>query len=314
MNQYSNNINFLEEIEPYMNRFERAKVIDGKLISCSPFRYEQHPSFVLFLDKGNWVDSGTHSKGSFIELLSFLTGDDPEGVAEALKLKYNALINTDELTLDLQLNLQKKGEILPQKGISKEYLFRHPYLGKRGISEQVQRAFKVGFDKQTNAVVIPWANKKGGIIRLMFRSVNSKKFWYSAEGDRIKSHLFGLQFIHRKQSTTAWVVEAPIDCLYLWTNGIPSVATGTASISKQQLKLLKNSPIENLVIASDNDEAGQEFKNQLINELGGALTLKSLVFPSFAKDVNDLTPEQLKKARIQEVKFFKNWANFPFLI
>lgn len=311
MNQYSNNINFLEEIEPYRNRFERAKVIDNKLISCSPFRYEQHPSFVLFLDKGNWIDSGTHSKGSFIELLSFLTGDDPEGVVEALKLKYNTLIDIDDLTLDLQLNLQKKGKILPQKGVLKPYLFRHPYLERRGISEQVQRAFKVGYDKESQAVVIPWTDKDGNIIRLMFRSVNSKKFWFSQDGDRIKNHLFGFQHIRRKQSPTAWIVEAPIDCMYLWTNKIPSIATGTASISSNQLKLLRNSTIETLVIASDNDEAGEKMKDQLIDQLGGTLTLKRLVFPSFAKDVNDLTPEQLKNTQIQDVKIFRKLVDFP---
>lgn len=305
MKVYSNEINFMEELSPYMNRFDRGKVIDGKLMSCSPFRDDKKPSFVLFLDKGNWLDSGTDRRGTFIELLSFLSGDDEEGVRDYLQEKYNSFIDTDDLKLELNLNLGEDAPFMFQNGLPKEFRFRHPYLNNRGISEAVQRGFKIGYDKETGSVVIPWTNRDGQIIRIQFRSVTSKKFWFSKKGDRISHHLFGLFHIYRKNSTTAWIVEAPIDCMYLWTQGIPSIATGSASISRKQLKLLKQSPIETLVIATDNDEAGKKFRNKLVKELGGIKALKTIDFPSGTKDVNDLTPEQLLNTKVGNINLIK---------
>ena len=300
-----NTIDDLEELEAYKDRFNRGKVMDGKFISCSPFRDDKNPSFVLFLDRGNWLDSGTDRRGSFVELLSFLSGEDEEGVKDYLLNKYNQITDVDLLQLKLNLNLEKAMPFIYQDGLPSEFKFRHPYLNSRGISEAVQRGFKIGYDKETKSVVIPWTNKDGQIVRLQFRSVNSKKFWFSKEGDRIKNHLFGLYHIYRKNSTTAWIVEAPIDCMYLWTQGIPSIATGTASISNIQLKLLKQSPIETLIIASDNDEAGMKMKDKLIKSLGGVMILKEFHYPDGKKDVNEISPEQLINARVDSIDLIK---------
>lgn len=303
-----NNINFLEELEPYLHKFENQKQVDGKFMSCSPFRDEKHPSFVLFLDKGNWVDSGTGQKGYFTELLAYLSGDDVESIQNHLKEKYQGIVDPDELKLALtfDLNSYSNNNICAFMVLS-QYQFRHPYLNQRGVSENVQKGFRIGYDKDTNSVVIPWTDKKGSIVRLMFRAVQGKRFWYGKEGDRIKNHLFGLYHVHRKQSKTVWIVEAPIDCMYLWSQGIPSVATGTASISWEQLKLLKQSPTEELIIASDNDFAGRKFKNQLIDNLGGVFTLKYLEFPDGCKDVNDMSPKQVANAQIKPVNMFTNF-------
>jgi DNA primase len=92
--------------------------------------------------------------------------------------------------------------------------------------------------------------------------------------------------------------------MYLWSCGIPSVATGTASVSKEQVQLLKRSPIETLVIASDSDKAGAKMEQMVVNALGGFMTLKRLVHPAGVKDVNDMTPGQLETAVIAEINFF----------
>ena len=44
----------------------------------------------------------------------------------------------------------------------------------------------------------PWRDKKGEVIRYQFRSISSKKFWYSKEGEDIKFNLFGLYLVIKK--------------------------------------------------------------------------------------------------------------------
>lgn len=98
-------IDILAELEPYMDRFEHSKVVDGKLNSCSPFRHESHPSFVVWLDKGNWKDSGTGDSGSFVSLLTYLSGDDLESVISHLNDSYGVIKDVDEAKLELSLEL-----------------------------------------------------------------------------------------------------------------------------------------------------------------------------------------------------------------
>lgn len=295
--------NVLEEVEPYMNQFSKHKVDDNKLISCSPFREDARPSFVVFLDIGNWVDSGNvgKRKGSFIELLAHLSGESKEDILDYLIHKYGQFKDLDSLKLDISLNLKQEKKFITSDEL-KLFMYRHPYMGNRGVSEKVQRAFKVGYDKEHQAVVIPWVDIEGNVVKLKFRTVRGKKFWYSKEGQRIKDHIFGLNFVKKHGFKTVWIVEAEIDCMYLWSHGIPAIATGTASISQTQLKLLKQSPVEELVIASDNDNAGHLFKHKLIDLLGATMTLKELIFPRGMKDVNDLSVLQLQRANTPNVK------------
>ena len=86
-------IDFMEELSPYLHLFGDYKVKDNKLLSCSPFRQEQHPSFVMWLDKGNWKDSGgtERQNGTFIELLSFLSGEDQTTLLTDLHINYARL-------------------------------------------------------------------------------------------------------------------------------------------------------------------------------------------------------------------------------
>jgi len=286
-------IDYREELEPFLDQFPRHKIIDEKLIACSPFRPDSHPSFVVFLDEGNWVDSGTQERGNFYKLFAHLTGDTEENAKDVLCSKYGEIVDTDSLKLDIQINLTPSIFAFSDEALQ-PFKWRSPYLINRGITEKVHRAFKIGFDRGSNAVVLPWMNENGDVVKLKFRSVVQKKFWYSSDGDRIKNHLYGFNHVKKRGDKKVMVTEAETDTLYNWSNGYPSVATGTASISEAQVKLIKRSGIEELIIASDNDKAGEQFAEQLINVFGGRLKLSRIVFPVGCKDMNDFTKEQME--------------------
>lgn len=284
-------IDILDELEGYS--LERSQVRGEKLIASSPFRSERRPSFAVNLENGTWIDSGSTSdewkKGNFVTLLAYFMNVSYEEAEEYLLEKYGAILkDTDTLKLDISLELKPEAPRIITAEELKKYRYRHKYLQGRGISEKVQRAFKVGYCKENGAITLPWFDKKGNVINVKFRSVRDKRFWYMRGGQPLKNHIYGIHFVIRGNYKMVYVVESEIDALYLWTQGVPAIAFGGANITEAQVQLILNSPIESLIISTDNDAVGQKFKRKLVHRLGGIVDLKELELPTRYKDVNEV--------------------------
>lgn len=290
-------IDYLEELEEY-EIWDRQRVRENKFQACSPFRSEKHPSFAVNLENGLWIDSGASNddwrKGNFVTLLAWLRQETGEETIEYLIEKY-APFNVDVDTLELDLNLVLDEE--PPKVFTLEevghLLKASDYLKGRGISEKVQKALQTGFDDKHNGVALPWHDKDGNIINIKFRSIKDKYFWY-ADGQAIKYHLYGLFLVRKLKKETVFIVESEIDALYLWSHGFPAIALGRAGMSDAQKELLLNSGIKTLVICTDNDKAGRRAGLEIIGELNGYMDIHTIEFPDGVKDVNEMTPDVLK--------------------
>lgn len=306
-------VNYTEELEPYYDKFYKYRIRGDKLQACSPFRMEKHPSFAVNLENGSWIDSGAdeeeNRKGSFISLLAHLREESEEDAKDYLIEKYgHYLDNTSKLHLkfNFQLEDEQKQVIAPEE--YKDILNKPSgYLLKRGIKEKTQKFFKCGFDEEKGCVAIPWEDEKGNIINIKYRSVTSKKFWYH-NGNLIENMLFGLFAVKRFNYKTVWAVESETDALYLWSNGIPAIAFGMASINEKQKELLLNTNIGTLVVATDNDTVGHRFAKVLQEEFGGIFNLKRINFPKNRKDINDLSIIELEECKnhLQNFNLFVN--------
>lgn len=300
-------VNYSEELEPYLDKFHRMRVRGNKLQACSPFRYEKNPSFAVNLENGTWVDSGAddeaHRKGNFITLLAFLKEETYEDTCELLFEKYTHLLDDmDSVRLNLNLGLNSpEVAIIGQDKYSDVININTDYLLDRGITVVIQDYFQTGKGSRSDCIAIPWHDKNGRIINIKYRSIHGKEFWFTKGGQPIKNHVYGLFAIKEGKYKTVWCVESEIDCLYLWSCGIPAIAFGGASMSDKQLALILSSGIESLVIATDNDPVGERFAAVLTHEFAGILNLSRFNFPSGKKDVNDLTPEQVKNGVITPI-------------
>lgn len=293
-------VDISEELEPYIDSFGRARVRGDKMQSCSPFRDEKTPSFAVHLETGVWIDSGADDdswmKGNFMRLLAFLMGVTYDEAEQYLWEKYRTIYaEIDDWVLEVKLPEEKEYKVIATEDIE-PYMYRHSYLGNRGISEQVQKAFKVGYDKAHSAIVLVWMDKHGKPINLKFRSVKDKRFWYLEDGQPIKQHIFGLHFIFRMNLSTVYVVESETDALYLWTHGIPAIALGSANLSKAQEKLILNSPITDLVLAFDKDKAGARCREDVKKRLMGKVDLWEMPIPGGCKDINDIPANKIVEA------------------
>lgn len=294
-------VDVLLELEDYLDQFDGYKIRDDKLQSCSPFRQDNHPSFAVNLENGSWIDSGSvgeFHKGHFITLLAFLRSEDTDDTAEYLLDSYQ-IDRQDVETLQLDMNSLTVKQEVPFLTVDQlqQFAYRHPYLTDRGISEKVQKFFRVGYSNQFKAVVMPHTDRTGNLTNFKFRSVNSKKFWYFG-GQPVKNHLYGLHQCLKVGAESVYIVESETDCMRLWTEEKPAIALGTAHISKRQIKLLQSSGFKELIIATDNDTAGQECAEKLVKLFSGDFTVNKLVFPEGVKDICDMTGNQINSAEI----------------
>ena len=280
--------------------WRRGKYVEGKFLACSPFRSETHPSFGVRLDNGVWIDSGSDSptwkKGNFVKLLAWLRNETYEETEEYLlgAYSYFTLIPADSLQLKFELKTdQAKRPLLPAEMLN-EYCYRHPYLeAQRGIEERVQRAFQVGYSKNMKAITLPWFDKYGNLMNVKYRSIEGKQFWYAKGGHPIKNHLYGLNWVYRKGSKSVYIVESEIDALTLWGAGFAAVAMGGSAFNDAQRKLMLKSPVEEFVVATDNDNVGRKIANDITKSLNGYKFVKRMWMPEHIKDVNDMTREEL---------------------
>lgn len=307
-------VDYPAEIELYMDRLEKVRIRGEKVQACSPFRDENHPSWAVNLDNGSWVDSGASEeegrKGSFVTLLAHFRGETYEETADYLLDKYVHILDDAEglqLTLNLQINSPEDLKLV-KEGYAEVIGKPSQYLLNRGIKEKTQRYFETGIGSRMECIAIPWHDRAGRIINIKYRSIKGKEFWFSKGGQPIKQHVYALFAVIKLKVKEVWAVESEIDALYLWSLGIPAVAFGGASMNDTQKKLLLNSGIECLVIATDNDVVGQRFGQVLTEEFAGLFEIKKIFFSNNVKDVNELTPSQITfcKSNLQALGDFIN--------
>ena len=294
-------INIWAELEPYLDHFGDYRIRGDKLQACSPFRYERHPSFAVNLEDGTWIDSGSptdlYHKGNFVALLAYLRQEEYQDTEEYLFQAYHIMLEDTE-RLQLKIDLQQESTV----GVTYEWFkdfpqlqFRHPYLLKRGITKEVQRLFCIGFDKEHEAIAMPWFNSDKKVINVKFRSIRYKQFFYLQDGQLTRNYVYGLPQCKALGYKDVAIVESEIDCMYLWSNSIPAVAMGHAGINKNQIQLLLNAGIETVTFASDNDEAGERFRVEMRKKLPKLFNCYELEIPYMYKDVNNIPQKELKQ-------------------
>jgi 5S rRNA maturation endonuclease (ribonuclease M5) len=247
----------------------------------------------IFIDSGG---DGEWKSGGFVKLLSWLRNETREETEEYLLEKYFIVGFKD--TDELELSFDGWEEIKTENGfislaVLDKFKFKHPYFEtKRGIEDIYQRALKIGYDPEKQAISIPIFDKNGTLVNIKFRSVKSKVFWYY-NNNPVRDHLYLLDLVIKKKAKRVFLVESEIDAITLFKNGFPAVAVMGGSLTKKQKRLLIDAGIETLVLATDNDKQGRRLKKSIHSQLGGLMNIEEMSFPEQYKDVNDLPTETL---------------------
>ena len=282
-----------EEIRKY--GFDDARWTSTRVISSSPFRQDNEPSFFIDLETGGWGDSGAYTEegksGNFIELLMALRNESKAEVIEYLFDEHNvvyAIQDGQRIKIEHPKIFKERQEkvSLDENTIT---ISTSPRLSKRGIGEQVQELFTIGYKEGlVGYTAFPWRNLKGELQNVKYRSTTGKKFFYEKGGLPVHNLIYGIHLTSIfKDVRIVVVVEGEIDALSFWQVGIPALAVGGSRINDKQARLIQYLDVDEIVLGGDNDKQGQLLNKYIAGAMKGAYKLSKIDYGKYS-DANDV--------------------------
>lgn len=284
------------DIRAELEAFEwtRPRWTNDKLIAASPFRYDKSPSFFVTLEgdyAGAWADSGYYDEewksGGLVKLLAFLRNETYEETEDYLLDSYATDYQSDKITLTVPKLIVDKGHSRLNEGILDKYRYRHPYFERRSIPENIQRLYNIGYDRDRQAVVIPWYDAQGRLANVKYRKTRGKVFWYEKGGNPIRELVYGINIVYKRNIKTVALTEGESDALTWSSEGIFGICVGGANFTDVQAEQIIRSPIERLIVAGDSDKAGRKFNEMVMRKLRGHVTLEEVTEYPGVKDANE---------------------------
>ena len=288
---------------------------------CCPYHnngQERRPSAGIRKDDGIFHCFACGEVHSLQEVISHCFGHTDDIVGRfgwQWLLKNFATVQTEERK-DIELNIVRnnkndyieiKNDYVKEEELDK-YRYIHPYMYKRGLTDDIIRLFDIGYDKNTDCITFPIRDIQGNCLFVARRSVQSKFFNYP-EG--VEKPLYGLYEYFQYRSSLAekfrlhprgWsfldcvstmiVCESMLDALSFWTIDKPAVALNGLG-NELQFKQLRELPCRKIILATDNDEKGMIARKRIRKNLQNRKIVTEYLFPKGKKDANECSKEEL---------------------
>lgn len=294
------------------------KYIDGPthIQICCPYHaggMERRPSAGLRKSDGVFHCFACGEVHSLQEVISHCFGhDDTLGkFGWRWLLKNFATIQVEERK-DVELNFNRNDyRVLDNhKYVTEEeldkYRYIHPYMYKRGLTDEIIDLFDIGYDINTNCLTFPVRDIMGNCLFVARRSVTTKFFNYPKG---VEKPLYGLHELYMcdypdgyEDYDGEWheishfpkeviVCESMLDALSFWTVGKYAVALNGLG-NELQFRQLRQLPCRVIILATDMDEKGLEARERIKKNLHNKLVME-YIFPRGRKDANECTKKEL---------------------
>jgi DNA primase len=222
-----------------------------------------------------------HTSGrSYFEAIRYIKSKETETNIEQIVSK--ALVTKPEYTQYDQVLIKR----LNQQALDSPRAMR--YYSGRLVSEDSVKKFGLGFSEKQDMVTIPVHSPDGTEVGFVGRSIEGKDF-KNTPGLPKSKVLFNLHRV--KTSSKVYVVESSFDVIRLDQCGFPAVATLGANVSNFQTDLLQKY-FNNIIVIADNDDAGGNMKDKIVERLGSRVNVVKL--DKQYKDIGDMSDEDIK--------------------
>ena len=268
------------------------------LISCPVHKggKEQHPSCMVLTDthctdlEAGFAHCFTCGYDApFAQVIADLFDADKSFGEEWLVERFgNTLIQQEEYLPEIILDKEKSKSKFLSEDVLIPFDFYHPYMWQRKLTRDVVDRFRIGYDKERDAITFPVYDEKHRLVMVTARSVNTKRF-YIPQG--VAKPVYLLYDIIERGIDSIVITEGQIDALTSWTYGKPAVAT-MGCPSDKQIDALNRSGIRCITAMFDNDAAGFRFYERLRKKLNPDILLCRAQLPSGKKDINELTLDE----------------------
>lgn len=273
---------------------------DNYVVSC-PFHkngLERHRSCMVYCGDSENLEFGTYhcftcnESGSLIKFIGECFDQD-ENYGKQWLLEHFGDTFVEESPLLLPIELKSSAKNLP---ISKHvdmssFLDYHPYMDRRGLTEQVRQEFCVKYNPALQTIVFPVWDENDNLVMLTQRSVLTKQFYIDKGADK---PVYLLNRVKNKNYPFVIITEAQIDALTSWGYGVPACAfIGLGS--DKQFDILNHNRINCWVTMFDNDQAGREATHRFNRMIRKDLFVINVKIPDGKKDINDLSYEEFNQ-------------------
>lgn len=262
-----------------------------------PFHHNAHsPAFYINTRTGLWqcFNPSCGKKGNFRQLYKHITGKafgkdldvDHVALKKTLELSLNPIEIDDEINLDAVFIDYETDDVALLEQFT-----------NRGLSLDTLEYFEIGFSRVKSRIVIPVRDQYFKVVGLIGRAVDDQqpRYLYN-NGFKRANVLFNIN--NAKRYSSVLVTEGSVDCIKVHQAGFHNVvATLGARVSDNQIKLLKKY-FDEIMIFSDNDEAGEAMARDIIVGCQGKRIYKVKI-PDHLKDPGEMTEIEIQQA-VQE--------------
>ncbi len=309
--EFAEPLNILEELQAQLqargiNYLSSIKDDGDNIMVTCPYHkngQERRPSAGIRKSDGLLHCFTCGSVHSLPEVVSFcFTGQDDGGAfGWSWLLKNFATVGIRERR-SIELDFSRTGipnnvnYVYVGEAELEKYRYIHPYMYKRGLTDEVIELFDVGYDVETNCITFPIRDVHGNCLFVARRSVNTKFFNYPQGAEKPLYGLYELQiainyYDYYEGDWEVIVCESMLDALSFWTVGKYAVALNGLG-NELQFKQLRELPCRKIILATDMDEAGQSARQRIRKNITNKLVTE-YIFPKGRKDANECTKEEL---------------------
>jgi len=167
------------------------------------------------------------------------------------------------------------------------------YYERRRVTKESVVKFGLGYSEKQDMTTIPIHSPDGILVGFVGRSIEGKEF-KNTPGLPKSKILFNLHRV--KTSSKVYVVESSFDAIRLDQVGFSAVATLGANVSNTQIELLQRY-FNNIIVIADNDEAGGNMKDKIIEKLKSRVSVIQLNIEY--KDIGDMDDAAIRNLDFQ---------------
>jgi len=267
--------------------------VDSDYILFCPFHNNNRtPAGEVDKNNGTFFCFSCHKIADLIELVMHTTG---RTYFESIRF-----IKNKETQMDLEKEINKqlyvKPEFVPFDELILKRLYNNltgsdkakDYFKYRKINSSSWLKFSLGYSEKQDMVTVPVHSPDGMPVGFVGRSIEGKDFKNTPGLPKAKT-LFNLHRV--KTADRVYVVESSFDAIRLDQVGFPAVATLGSNVSNIQIELLQKY-FNNIIVIADNDEAGGNMKDKIIEKLGSRVSVIKL--DKQYKDIGDMADDEIK--------------------
>ena len=258
---------------------------------------ESHASCVIYGvndDRPNWFCFACEEHGDFVSFVAKCFDSDYRYAKDWLLENYGDvfLVNSRLELEDIDLSKETDDKKYLDESFLANLQNYHPYMTKRGLSDEIIEKFELKYDPLDQTIVFPIRDQKGNLVSFTKRSVNTKKFYIPK--DFKKENIYLLYNILSEGITDIGVCEGQFSALTAWQYGVPSVALMGAGTTEAQMGVLNSIPVKRFRLLYDGDSAGRKGAERFKKLVRKDIFVDDIILPD-GKDVNDLTKEEFDR-------------------